>query len=229
MKQRLLLLAPLTLLLQSLLGCVVIPPYKTEHRYRIFYSRQAEPAVTAGAPADEIRGAFEPKTSVDLTLKEMASEGFSLMKIEPVPYGKGACVFSFERRVATGSARPVGPPLNLTGVYQSVDAADPVFYVLFPEPQAFTIHTIANNGMRTVSANWDGDQLNWDEEGAPHHALLSSDPRYLKIIRNDHQAGPSQSIARRVEVSPVSAPEELWQRRFLWRLRPKTLGLYQGW
>ena len=225
-------LAGLRLLFAAVAACALaacatsIIPYRTEHRYRIFYS--ADPAFDFAAPLDAAaaQAKFVPKESVALTIKQFADEGFALAKIEQVPYSKGAAVFTFSRRVANAGAGRVEEPPYVAGVYEVQTPDGSIFYALYPETASYyAVHAIGPMNVVSARAEWDGIQLSWEENGQPRRAIPGDDERFMKFVAGSG-AGAE---ARRVEEIHRYTPREYMELKFLRRLRPETLGVEQGW
>lgn len=186
------------------LGCAGVGGY--EERYRIFYLTGEMSQADPGATADEIAQRFAPTAAVNLSMVELAREGFILKSIEPVETGARAWVFTF-RRSKRAFARTTVAPIEYNGLYRVQEiAAEASYYVFVPYSEGYVIHIIRpGEAMQTNIVPWNRRERNfsWVTGDLIDNITISRDGRRLRHTTDTYTVGDIERVHETVEATKV--------------------------
>ena len=178
-------------------ACASAPIY--EERYRIFVADGPITDLVATDSPQTIGEHFRPMAVLNLAFERLSGEGFHLARLEALPGGEGATLFTF-RRVIPEGYRPTRAPMEFTGVYleRSGFEGDPAYYFFEPRLKGYTIHIFGPEAFETVRADWDGSKLRWQSGSEENSIVLSDDAREITRTIDTVVAGVTPRVHREI-------------------------------
>lgn len=205
--------APVVLLFA---GCASVTPNyegpRTQERYRLFFSRDANPQISVNEPVEQIAAHFAPEQAVTTTLENYRKDGFQLVEIRNIGWMEGATLFVFSRELGPNEV-VTRPPIGYLGSY-AVEGDPRTRFVFEQLHDSYVIHQVGPEGVRSFKAFWEGRELVWTSETGEHRAQLSPDGQELFLVTENPDNPQALGVAVKARrVVPQQLPADVITRR----------------